>query len=98
MSESVKFERGQLILAPFKGRDILWAVTGVAKSGKAKLTAHLGSYVMDITTTVSALPEDWSVVSNGEAVYALTGETDGEVAPQEPEAEAGADYTPHHQL
>lgn len=75
MSEPVKFERGQLILAPYKGEDVLWAVTAVAKSGKAKLTAHFGAYVMDITTTVAALPDDWTLITQDEAVAGLRAPT-----------------------
>lgn len=29
-----RFERGQLILAPFKGRDVLWTVIKVKPNGK----------------------------------------------------------------
>lgn len=79
MSAPVAFEQGQLILAPFKGRDVLWTVTALRKNGKATLLAHFGNYTTSITTTVSVLPVDWSVVSNGEAVYALTGVTEAAV-------------------
>lgn len=72
MAERTKFERGQLILAPFKGRDVLWTVTAVRANGKAKLTAHFERYITDITTTVVELPDDWFLVTQEDAVLALT--------------------------
>lgn len=72
MDTVAKFERGQLILSPHKDDLILWMVTSVARNGKAKMTAHLGSLIMDVTTSVDTIPDNWRVWSNAEAVKALS--------------------------
>lgn len=70
-TEPTRFERGQLILAPFKGRDVLWTVVRVKPNGKAHLLASFESYHCEITTTVAELPSDWWLVTQDDAVRAI---------------------------
>ena len=67
----IKFDMGQLILAPFKGRDVLWTVIAVRKNGKATLLASFESYTVKVTTTTDELPDGWTLITQDEAVQAL---------------------------
>lgn len=74
MSDPIRFSRGQLILAPLKGKDVLWFVKSVRLNGKATLFADHGDYTCEITTTVTVLPDDWRVVTQAEVLAALGSE------------------------
>jgi hypothetical protein len=71
VTEPTRFERGQLILAPFKGRDVLWTVVRVKPNGKAHLLAGFEHYHCEITTTVAEVPSDWHVITQDDVIFAL---------------------------